>query len=162
MESGLDPLAIHDNTTGKTYRPVTPTAAIDIANRLEKAGSDFDAGLMQINHRNFAWLHLTIPGAFDPRRSIEAGAAVLVSMSRYNTGNLRGFTNGYVQKVLDAAHRFDGQPFKIASPEPIPPAPPPVVVDMLHGTEAAPAAPGQVVNLLAGIAPSASTMTVER
>ena len=49
VESGLDPLAIHDNTTGKTYRPATPTEAIDIANRLEKAGSDFDAGLMQIN-----------------------------------------------------------------------------------------------------------------
>ena len=162
VESGLDPLAIHDNTTDRTYRPTTPAEAVEIASRLDRAGSDFDAGLMQINHRNFAWLHLTIAGAFDPRRSIEAGAAVLVSMSRYNTGNLRGFTNGYVQKVLDATHKIDEQPSDIAAPAPIPPAPPPVVVDMLHGTEAPPAASGQVVNLLAGIVPSASVQTAER
>ncbi len=81
VESGLDPLAIHDNTTGRTFRPATQAEAIEIATRLECAGSDFDAGLMQINHRNFGWLHLTIAGAFDPRRSIEAGAAVLVSMA---------------------------------------------------------------------------------
>ncbi len=162
VESGLDPLAIHDNTTGKTFRPETQAEALEIATRLERAGSDFDAGLMQINHRNFTWLHLTIAGAFDPRRSIEAGAAVLVSMSRYNTGSLRGFTNGYVQKVLDAGHKLGEQTLAPPTPSPIPPPPPLMVMDMLHGTEVGPAVPGQVVNLLAGIMPSAAVMTAQR
>lgn len=156
VESSLDPLAIHDNTTGRTYHPASQSAALQIASQLERAGSDFDAGLMQINCRNFDWLHLTIAGAFDPRRSIEAGAAVLVSMSRYNTGGLGGLHNGYVDKVL-ASGRTLKRPLAsvtsvdAAAPAPIPPAPPVVVLDMLHATEGTPVAAGQVINLLGGI-----------
>ena len=108
VESALDPLAIHDHTTGRTYHPMSQSEAIEIAARLDRAGSDFDAGLMQINRRNFGWLHLTTAEAFDPRRSIEAGAAVMVSMSRYNTGGLAGLRNGYVEKVLASTARWGG------------------------------------------------------
>jgi type IV secretion system protein VirB1 len=108
VESGLDPLAIHDNTTGRTFHPSTLEEAIQIAMQLDAVGGNYDVGLMQINRRNFDWLHLTLAGPFDPRRSIEAGAAVMVSMSRYNTGNLRGFENGYVEKVLAASRRLNG------------------------------------------------------
>src|SRR5260370_15682166 len=138
VESGLDPLAIHDNTTGRTFHPATVEEAMKISTQLDTAGGNYDVGLMQINRRNFDWLHLTLAGAFDPRRSIEAGAAVMVSMSRYNTGNLRGFENGYVEKVLAAGQRLNGAPVPgtplpgaitampaASAPSPIPPAPPP-------------------------------------
>jgi type IV secretion system protein VirB1 len=166
VESGLDPLAIHDNTTGRTFHPATVEEAMQIATQLEAAGGNYDVGLMQINRRNFDWLHLTLAGAFDPRRSIEAGAAIMISMSRYNTGDLRGLENGYVEKVLAASRRLNGAPVPgtplpgatssahaASVPSPIPPAPPPVVLDMLHGTEAPQNAPGQVVDLLGGLAP---------
>src|SRR6202048_804216 len=110
VESGLDPLAIHDNTTGRTFHPATVEEAMQISTQLDAAGGNYDVGLMQINRRNFVWLHLTLAGAFDPRRSIEAGAAVMVSLSRYNTGNLRGFENGYVEKVLAASRRLNDAP----------------------------------------------------
>jgi type IV secretion system protein VirB1 len=93
VESGLDPLSIHDNATGRTFHPATVEEAMQIARRLDVGGGNYDVGLMQINRGNFDWLHLTLAGAFDPRRSIESGAAVMVAMSRYNTGNLRGFEN---------------------------------------------------------------------
>jgi type IV secretion system protein VirB1 len=175
VESGLDPLAIHDNTTGRTFHPATVEEALQIATRLDAAGGNYDVGLMQINRANFDWLHLTLAGALDPRRSIEAGAAVMVSMSRYNTGNLRGFENGYVEKVLVASQRLNGTPvprtpvpgatsvMSAASvPAAIPSAPPPVVVDMMHATETSLNAPGQVVNLLDGLAPVRAVEAAER
>ena len=175
VESGLDSLAIHDNASGRTFHPSTVEEAMQIATRLDAAGGNYDVGLMQINRGNFDWLHLTLAGAFDPRRSIEAGAAVMVSMSRYNTGNFRGFTNGYVEKVLAASQRLDGMLLPssprpgatvTASPEstpsPIPPAPPPAVLDMLHATETPPDAPDQVTNLLGGLAPVGTIEAAER
>jgi type IV secretion system protein VirB1 len=175
VESGLDPLAIHDNTTGRTFHPATVEEAIKISTQLDAAGGNYDVGLMQINRRNFDWLHLTLAGAFDPRRSIEAGAAVMVSMSRYNTGNLRGFENGYVERVLAVSRRLNGAPEPGtplpgatsgapggSAPSPIPPAPPPVVLDMLHATETPPNARGQVVNLLGGLVPVRSVQTAAR
>jgi type IV secretion system protein VirB1 len=175
IESGLDPLAIHDNATGRTFHPSTVGEAMQIATQLDAVGGNYDVGLMQINRGNFDWLHLTLAGALDPRRSIEAGAAVMVSMSRYNTGNLRGFKNGYVEKVLAASQRLNGAPVPDISPpdalsaasaatapSPIPPAPPPVVLDMLHATETPPNAPGQVVNLLGGLAPVRAVEAAER
>jgi hypothetical protein len=47
-------------------------------------------------------------------------------------------------------------------PSAIPPAPPPVVLDMLHATETSPHAPGQVVNLLGGLAPVRTVAAAER
>jgi Transglycosylase SLT domain len=170
VESGLDPLSIHDNATGRTFHPATVEEAMQIAKRLDVAGGNYDVGLMQINRGNFDWLHLTLAGAFDPRRSIEAGAAVMVAMSRYNTGNLRGFENGYVGRVLAASQRLDGVPLPgpplagalATTPSPIPPAPPPAVLDMLHATETPPDAPGQVTNLLGGLAPVGTIEAAER
>jgi hypothetical protein len=175
VESGLDPLAIHDNATDHTFHPATVAEAIQIARRLDAAGGHYDVGLMQINRGNFDWLHLTLAGAFDPRRSIEAGAAVMVAMSRYNTGNLRGLENGYVGEVLATSRRLDdvflpssSHPGAIAAapaasmPSPIPPAPPPAVLDMLHATEAPPDAPGQVTNLLGGLTPARTIEAANR
>ena len=65
---------------------------------------------MQINRGNFAWLGLTVDAAFDPCRSIAAGAAVLTQISRYNTGSpTAGFRNGYVARVLAADQKVKGE-----------------------------------------------------
>ena len=101
VESGLDPLAIHDDVTGRVYHPANLAQALRIATHCETDGHDIDAGLLQINSGNFPWLHLSLAEAFDPVQSIRAGARVLTAISQYNTGSpTRGFTNGYVQRVL--------------------------------------------------------------
>lgn len=64
-ESGFNPHAIHRNTDGS-----------------------FDAGLMQINSRNFDFLGIrSVHEAMDPCRSIKAAGDLLASLSRYNTGS---------------------------------------------------------------------------
>jgi type IV secretion system protein VirB1 len=85
-ESGLDPLAVGDNTAHRSYHPGTQSEAVALAAQLAAAGHDLDLGLMQINHRNFGWLGLGADDAFEPCRSLAAGAAVLTALSRYNTG----------------------------------------------------------------------------
>jgi type IV secretion system protein VirB1 len=102
-ESGFDALAVHDNATGRTYQPASTDQAVGLARQLIAAGHSVDAGLLQINNHNFEWLGLTVATAFDPCRSIAAAATLLTAISRYNTGSPRaGFTNGYVDRVLDA------------------------------------------------------------
>lgn len=123
-ESDFEPLSINDNTTRTNGSPATRDIAVQIASKLLDAGHSVDIGIMQINSANFAMLGLTLEAAFDPCKSVAAGAAVLVggyaggtthaeqqlalrvALSKYNTGDAqRGFTNGYVHKVeLAAGH----------------------------------------------------------
>jgi len=123
-ESAFEPLSINDNTTGTSGAPATRDIAVQIASKLLEAGHSVDIGIMQINSANFARLGLTLEAAFDPCKSVAAGAAVLaggyaggathegqqaalrVAISKYNTGDAqRGFANGYVHKVeLAAGH----------------------------------------------------------
>ena len=122
-ESGLDVLAIHDNTTGRTYKPATREAAIVLTSELVNVGRhSVDLGIMQINSANFAWLGMSISDAFDPCRSLAAADQVLVrgyvapapgadqqqalhaALSRYNTGSpARGIANGYVSRIQASA-----------------------------------------------------------
>lgn len=124
-ESAFEPLSINDNTTGTSGVPATRDIAVQIASKLLEAGHSVDIGIMQINSANFGRLGLTLEAAFDPCRSVAAGAAVLaggytggathevqqsalrVALSKYNTGDAqRGFANGYVDKVELAAARI--------------------------------------------------------
>ncbi len=124
-ESAFEPLSINDNTTGTSGVPATHAIAVQIASKLLEAGHSVDIGIMQINSANFSRLGLTLETAFDPCRSIAAGAAILagdydggpnhegqqsalrVAISKYNTGDAqRGFINGYVRKVELAAGRI--------------------------------------------------------
>jgi type IV secretion system protein VirB1 len=99
-ESGLDPLTIHDNTTGQELRGAGVAAA---ASQLIAAGHSVDLGMMQINSRNLALLGLSVADAFAACRSIEAAARLLALFSRYNTGSpQRGIANGYAMKVMAA------------------------------------------------------------
>jgi type IV secretion system protein VirB1 len=121
-ESDFQPYSIHDNTTGTSVAPATSDVAMQIASKLTEAGHSVDIGIMQINSANFALLGLTLEAAFDPCKSVAAGAAILAgdyaggdthagqqsalraAISRYNTGDAqRGFANGYVHKVEMAA-----------------------------------------------------------
>ena len=122
-ESGLDPLALHDNTSGASPRAETKAEAISLASALIGAGHSVDLGLMQVNSRHLTWLGLSITDAFELCPSMAAGARVLhtaydpcvdaggeaqsclrVAASAYNTGSpTRGFENGYVRRIADTA-----------------------------------------------------------
>ncbi|WP_312405884.1 lytic transglycosylase domain-containing protein [Brevundimonas sp.] len=139
-ESRFDPLAIGVNNGSAPARPRTAAEASRIARRLIAAGANIDLGLAQINAANLSRLGLSIEDAFDPCRSLEAGAAVLmagyrpasdhpdarqqalrVALSLYNTGHpRRGFRNGYVARVEASAARLMGAPLQPAAPAPSP------------------------------------------
>lgn len=123
-ESGFDTLAIHDNTTGRDLSAATRQAAIATARTLIADGHSVDLGLMQINSSNLTPLGLTVRSSFNACASLSAAAHLLVmdyqpglsgdeqaalqaAFSRYNTGNtIRGFQNGYVQRVVATARRI--------------------------------------------------------
>ncbi|NKE48552.1 lytic transglycosylase domain-containing protein [Roseomonas frigidaquae] len=125
VESGLDPLIIGINERGAApVRSATPAEAATRATALIEAGKSVDLGLMQINSRNLGWLGLAVEDAFDPCRSIAAGARVLTAFSAYNTGSpSRGLANGYVARVVSARAAMAAAPAR-PSPAPLPgPAP---------------------------------------
>lgn len=122
VESEGDPFRIGINSGGSIQRQPTNAAdAIATARGLLRRGANFDAGLMQINSANFAWLGLTPETVFDPCTNLRAGARVLAdnyrrardarhanplqaAISEYNTGSRsRGLSNGYVGRVYAAA-----------------------------------------------------------
>ena len=122
VESGLNPYALYDNTAKKSYQPTSAAEASALAKSLLEKGHSIDTGLMQINSANFRWVGLDHITAFDPARSVKAGAEILkeaylrcadqslsadalrCAASIYNTGNhKRGETNGYVAKIYKAA-----------------------------------------------------------
>ncbi|NYT60810.1 lytic transglycosylase domain-containing protein [Alcaligenaceae bacterium] len=124
-ESRLNPYAIGVNNKEHRLKsqPDTLGGAKEIVQDLIKLGIDFDAGLGQINVRNWKWLGLTPKTVFDPCTNLQAAQAVLTdcyaratrqfkaqqtalraALSCYNTGNFqRGFGNGYVSEVLAQA-----------------------------------------------------------
>jgi type IV secretion system protein VirB1 len=121
-ESGLDPLALHDNTTGTSIRPNTLDEARLDAIQLLDRGDSVDIGLMQINSTNLSALGMTTTDALDPCASLSGGVAVLraaygkgggvtdqnvallLALSRYNTGTpFKGIMNGYARTVVQNA-----------------------------------------------------------
>ena len=124
VESGLDPLAIGVNGPAPhRLRVPSRTEAITQATALISRGANIDLGLAQINSSNLGRLGLTVADAFDPCRSLAAGATLLqinyqavraladddqsalrTALSLYNTGDRqRGFKNGYVARVERSA-----------------------------------------------------------
>lgn len=151
VESGLDPLTIGDNKSRRSYAPADTVSAAALASRLIAQGHSLDLGLMQINSRNLDWLGLSVEQAFDPCRSLAAGArvlsagyrpppasaasrpALLQAISRYNTGDpRRGLANGYVTRVRTAAQTIVPSIYAAGDPisgiaetgAPVDPAPP--------------------------------------
>ena len=119
-ESGLDPWALHDNTSGQEYRPTGLSDATATAQKWIARGDSVDVGIMQINSANLAALDLSVTTALDPCASLAGGAAILraaygggatpaaqqvallMALSRYNTGSpFKGIMNGYARTVLE-------------------------------------------------------------
>lgn len=121
-ESSLDPLALHDDSTGQKQEGASPGFAAGEAQQWLARGDSVDIGLMQINSKNLSALDLTVSAALDPCESLAAGAAVLraaygdadmpaeqqvallLALSRYNTGTpFAGIMNGYARMVVSNA-----------------------------------------------------------
>ncbi|WP_376100922.1 lytic transglycosylase domain-containing protein (plasmid) [Roseomonas sp. CCTCC AB2023176] len=154
VESGFDTLAIGDNTGRRSFAPPTQEEAVALATTLLREGRSIDLGLMQVNSANLLALGLTVADAFDPCRSLAAGArvlrdgyrpgpgedpqpALLRALSRYNTGHPeRGFANGYVRRVQASAEqvvpalRLRSEPAAPAAEAVRPPAAPPASWDV--------------------------------
>jgi type IV secretion system protein VirB1 len=100
-------------------QPLNEAEAIATARWLLRNGYNFDAGLGQINSKNFGALGLSPDTLFEPCTNLKSAASILSqcyakslksyggqsaihgALSCYNTGNLRrGFANGYVRKVV--------------------------------------------------------------
>jgi type IV secretion system protein VirB1 len=121
VESHFDPLAVRDNTTHESWTPSSLSAAAALAKDRLKVGHSVDIGLMQINSGNLASLGMRVEDAFDACHSLDAAhrilqtafaagsseserqAAILIALSRYNTGrSLAGIANGYTAQVVAA------------------------------------------------------------
>lgn len=121
VESHFDPLALHNDTKHISVAALSLAASAEQAKQWISQGYSVDIGLMQINSSNLSALGMTVEDALDPCRSLEAGAsllsaayargasiadrqaALLIALSRYNTGNpLTGIANGYANQVISA------------------------------------------------------------
>lgn len=78
-ESRAKQYAIGVNRKGQHLprQPQTLAEATEAAQRLIDQGIDFDAGLGQINVRNWEWLKLDTATVFDPCRNLAAAQTVL-------------------------------------------------------------------------------------
>ena len=127
VESRFEPLAIGVNGAPRiVVEPTSTDDAVARAAALIAAGRNIDLGLAQINSKNLSWLGLSLAEVFDPCTNLKAAARILqdgygrsdaarvgeqaalkTALSYYNTGHpARGFTNGYVAKVANAADRI--------------------------------------------------------
>ena len=130
-ESNGQPFIINDNSIKKSFVFNDKNKAIETAYILIRKNHNLDFGLTQINLKNAQKYHLTLNEIFDPCENIKFGgliltnaylknsknndsqSALLKSFSVYNTGNShKGFTNGYVGKVVDNATVIQIPPHK--------------------------------------------------
>ena len=121
VESGGDPLAIHDNTARRSYHPGDRATAEAMAQVLLAAGHSIDLGIAQINDINLKAQGLSVHTVFDACTNLGAGAQILSrdyvfaahrygpgqvalrhAIGMYNTGRLDAGA-GYVRSVLLAA-----------------------------------------------------------
>ncbi|MDF0606778.1 lytic transglycosylase domain-containing protein [Neisseriaceae bacterium TC5R-5] len=123
-ESAFKPLSIGVNSGARLIRqPDNKAEAVSTARWLIEKGHNVDLGLGQVNSSNLAKVGLSVEDAFDPCKNLAAAATILhgnykaakrrvqddqaalhAALSAYNTGSFsKGFSNGYVQKVLNNA-----------------------------------------------------------
>jgi type IV secretion system protein VirB1 len=122
QQSALNPVALHDNTTSRSYAPETvPEAVALAANLIHAQGHSVDLGLMQINSKNLDYLGLREADAFDACHSIRAAGNLFAAISRYNTGSpTRGLAPcngpqspagcGYTTSTLASIQQVKGMP----------------------------------------------------
>ncbi|MEP3329834.1 lytic transglycosylase domain-containing protein [Sedimentitalea sp.] len=140
-ESGFDRFAIGVNGANlRSYSPDSREEAARIARDLIAQGHSIDMGLGQINSNNLDWLDLTVDTVFESCSNLAAAEDVLrdgydrardqgsdpqtalhQALSAYNTGTFtRGFSNGYVERVMGAdvaePHTNPSQSANISAP----------------------------------------------
>jgi hypothetical protein len=133
VESGGNPHALHDNTSGRTYHPISAFRASEVARGLVAAGHSVDLGLGQINSMNLPGLGLSVDDMFDPCTNIRVGARILAqdylratwrfgpgqialrhAIGAYNTGSIfAGRT--YISLVLAAGNVRPAYDVELAS-----------------------------------------------
>ena len=121
-ESRGEVFALNVNGASQPRMPTNAGDAAATARRFIAAGYSVDLGLGQINSRNMRKLRLTWDTVFDPCTNIAALGRILtenyqavladrepqtalrIALSLYNTGSRsRGFSNGYVERVVGNA-----------------------------------------------------------
>jgi len=136
-ESGGDPVIVGVNGPGGgAHRFSSASEAAAYARAMIGAGRSVDLGMMQISDRQLVRHGLTVESAFDPCRSMKAGAehyaadvsAVVFNLShrRYNTGSTeRGAAYAAsVEQVLARVRTAGAAPAASVAPAtPIQPAP---------------------------------------
>lgn len=139
-ESSFKPLAIGINGGAKLVRqPENKAEAVVTAKWLIANGYNIDMGLGQVNSANLRKLGLTVDKIFDPCQNLAASATILhgsytlakrrtpdnraalhAALSAYNTGSFtRGFTNGYVQRVVNNGAVAPNDSLKAIAPIPL-------------------------------------------
>jgi type IV secretion system protein VirB1 len=121
VESGGNPQAIHDNTSGLTYYPTSKARATRLAGSLINSGHSVDLGLSQINSMNLPGMGLSVGDMFNPCTNVRASSRILVqdyrravqhfgpgqvalrhAIGAYNTGSIYAGSS-YVSRVIAAA-----------------------------------------------------------
>lgn len=122
VESGGDPLAMWNNTTGQRVVPATRKQAEAYLHSAIAAGDKVDVGIAQVDTENFAQYGLTVRSAFNPCTNVRVGAKILLAAYRaahqqypgneqvalfhafeaYNSGRLVG-DSSYANQILAAA-----------------------------------------------------------
>lgn len=142
-ESSFKPLAIGINGGAKlTRQPENKAEAVATAKWLIANGYNIDMGLGQVNSANLPKLGLSVENMFDPCQNIAASATILhgnyaraksqtqndqaalhAALSAYNTGSFtRGFSNGYVQRVVsNAGGSAPSAPIRLTAQKPAKP-----------------------------------------
>jgi type IV secretion system protein VirB1 len=117
-ESGGNPLAVHDNATGASYRPRSEDEAIALTKSLMAQGHSVDLGLGQINSGNLARLGQSVETIFQPCANLAATQGVLLAAWRQAGGSLPGALSIYNTGRVDSATgaRYAASVYAAASP----------------------------------------------
>jgi len=110
VESGGNPLALHDNTTGRSYKARDRSDATRILQLLLSRGHSVDAGLMQINSRNFKRVAVDSNTVFDACQNVRAGGSILTDAWVQSTGHYKGQAALFHAVEVYNSGNLDGAP----------------------------------------------------
>lgn len=98
IESGFNPLAINNNTLGRSYFPATRPEAETMASDFLAKGNELAVGFMQVHTQWLSRLGLKVSQLFEPCTNIRVGTYIL--KTNYEECQMRGLTG---QKAMDCA-----------------------------------------------------------
>lgn len=108
-ESAGAPLAIHDDTSSRSYWPRDIATAATLIVRLSAARHAYSVGLMQIENSNWARFGVTGTQLLNPLTNVAVGCSIfrenLLALRAYNTGSFAASAQGdrYAEAVFDVS-----------------------------------------------------------